>query len=146
MSRIVPSTGVVALKGGKVLLVRHGDGATHLTGVYGLPAGKIKPGEQAIEAAKRELTEETGLITSLENLKTYTNNHYSADIETKSGEVVTYPFEVFYCLAYEGEIRKTDETEPIWMEVENLKDLDLLPNVERAINEVLYYLETKKLT
>lgn len=53
---------------GKVLVVReaatYADG-TH-EGVYGLPGGRLQPGENFLEALKREVKEETGLSVAIE--------------------------------------------------------------------------------
>ena len=55
----VPAVGVVCLRGEEVLLVRRGT-APRL-GEWSLPGGRIEPGEKAIDAARRELMEETGV-------------------------------------------------------------------------------------
>lgn len=46
---------LICLQAGKVLLVRKG------TGAWSLPGGKIDPGETQLDAARRELHEETSL-------------------------------------------------------------------------------------
>jgi 8-oxo-dGTP diphosphatase len=55
----VPAVGVVCLKGDQVLLIRRGR-APRL-GEWSLPGGRIEPGERAVDAALRELREETGV-------------------------------------------------------------------------------------
>lgn len=47
-------------KAGGLLLLRRPDDA-HCGGHWSLPGGKVESGEEALEAAKRELLEETGL-------------------------------------------------------------------------------------
>jgi 8-oxo-dGTP diphosphatase len=62
----VPCVGVVCLRGDEVLLIRRGRPPRR--GEWSLPGGRIEPGERAIEAALRELREETGVeaeITAL---------------------------------------------------------------------------------
>lgn len=39
-----------------------------MTGVWSLPGGHIEPGERAIDAASREVAEETGIATHIEGL------------------------------------------------------------------------------
>lgn len=55
----VPAVGVVCLKGDEVLLIRRG--TPPRMGEWSLPGGRIEPGERAVDAALRELREETGV-------------------------------------------------------------------------------------
>jgi 8-oxo-dGTP diphosphatase len=50
----------VASRGGRILVARRAEGA-HLGGLWEVPGGKLEPGEDAAQAALRELREETGL-------------------------------------------------------------------------------------
>jgi len=64
MPQAYPRAGVsvVVLRGGEVLLIQRGKGAYR--GLWSLPGGAIELGETAEAAARRELTEETGLLAS----------------------------------------------------------------------------------
>lgn len=55
----IPVVGVVCLKGDRVLLIRRG--TEPRLGEWSIPGGRIEPGERAIDAALRELKEETGV-------------------------------------------------------------------------------------
>lgn len=55
----VPCVGVVCLRDGEVLLIRRG--REPRMGEWSLPGGRIEPGERAVDAALRELREETGV-------------------------------------------------------------------------------------
>ena len=55
----VPCVGVVCLRGDEVLLIRRGRPPRQ--GEWSLPGGRIEAGERAMDAALRELREETGV-------------------------------------------------------------------------------------
>lgn len=62
----VPAVGVVCLKGDEVLLIRRGKPPR--MGEWSLPGGRIEPGERAVDAALRELREETGVEARIRGL------------------------------------------------------------------------------
>lgn len=61
-----PCVGVVCLRDGEVLLIRRGRPPKQ--GEWSLPGGRIEPGERAMEAALRELREETGVEAEITGL------------------------------------------------------------------------------
>lgn len=62
----VPAVGVVCLRGDCVLLIRRG--TPPRAGEWSLPGGRIEPGERAMDAALRELREETGVEAEITGL------------------------------------------------------------------------------
>jgi ADP-ribose pyrophosphatase YjhB (NUDIX family) len=64
--------GVVVVRDGRVLVgLRHG---SHGEGTWGFPGGKVDPGEDPVQTARRELLEETGLTAERIEPITWTND------------------------------------------------------------------------
>ena len=127
--------GVVVFKDDQVLLVKHLDGASHLTGSYGLPAGRIEPGESKIDAAKRELEEESGLVALPENLVELPNV-YSATIERKTG-IAKFEMTSYLCTGYAGTLTDSDETSPLFVKISELDSYDLIGTGHQVIKDAL---------
>jgi len=126
----------------KVLLVKHTSEAQNEEGIYGLPGGKIELGESPREAAKRELMEETGLITEEESLEQFEGNYFGAYIiRTKGGTLRHAHMRVFRSKSFEGELKGDEKTMPEWVEVEKLEELNKMPNVYEAVNNYLLSLK-----
>lgn len=134
-NNIVPTVGALIINDGKVLLVRHGKTSGHLDGKYGLPAGRIREGEEIKEAARRELKEETGLVADPDSL-ILLPGVWLADIERKNG-TKRFSLKVFLAERFQGELKGSAETAPEWIKIEDLEKRDLLPNVSDVIAEGL---------
>lgn len=70
---------IIVNAAGRILLEKRSD-----SGLWGLPGGRIEPGESLIEAALREVREETGLTVEIVGLV----GVYS---RVEEGRVVTFP-------------------------------------------------------
>ena len=133
MAKIVPTVGVLIFDKNKVLLVKHDKHAEHITNTYGLPAGRLENDESEIECAIRELKEETGLETDKSSLHALPTT-YTARIRRKSG-IMNFTYKVFICSYFSGNLKESDEAEPEWINLSKVKDLNLLPNVDKIISE-----------
>lgn len=141
MASIVPTVGVIVFNDKKqVLLVRHTKAAGNLTGMYGLPAGRLEEGESEKTAALRELLEESGLLAKEEDLIEFPNDIPIANIKRKDGTVAKFSITPFIAKNYLGDLKKSEEGEPEWVDVLELSEYMLLPNVETIINNAVKYL------
>ncbi|WP_425244710.1 NUDIX hydrolase [Streptomyces citrinus] len=66
MSSEIRLAAAVVVHGGRVLLVRRSETERFLPGVWGVPCGKLEPGESPGDGVLRELKEETGLLGRVE--------------------------------------------------------------------------------
>lgn len=145
MKNVIKTAGVLIFLENKVLLVRHGEKAGHLNDTYGVPAGRLELGESTINAAVRELFEETGLITTTENLIKLPIE-YTAAIERKDGGIKNYNLDTFLCTNWSGELKANDETIPEWINVDEIEKLKLLPNVKKMVFDALKLKQNLRIT
>ena len=135
---ITRSVAILIIMNRKVLLVRHEEGAGHLTGVYGLPAGRPDfEEEEDLDIAVRELEQETGLIARREDLEGFPDSYYEAEIPRKDGSIIRASMQVYVANNFSGELKPNEETTPEWKTFKEVKLLDregkLLPNVLKAV-------------
>lgn len=126
---------VIFNKKGDVLLVEHLEGSKHVTGTFGLPAGRLEPGEKPLDGTVREVKEETGLSidkSAFQKLPTT----YQAVMERKDG-FQRMSWEVFTTTTEGGVLTDSSETRPQWMSLKKLEGIKhlLVPNVYNAIQE-----------
>ncbi len=127
----------------KVLLVQHGPKAQRKEGTLGVPAGRPKGDETQEQAAIREFYEETGLVTSIDNLIKLSSSPYLGVNSRETGPK-KYSIDVFVATIYQGELQKTDkskpwEARPIWARIDTLarRRRMLMPSVIKIVNDGL---------
>ena len=115
---------MVVLNAGRVLLVKRGK--QPFMGLWSLPGGTVEPGEVAIEAACREVREETGIDPyGVEPLTT----HFA---DTPEG--TTIPIEVF--LGRSQSLSPTagdDASSAAWVPLSDLPGRQLTPGTAEII-------------
>jgi len=133
--KIVPTIAVILLNEESVLLIRHGENAKQQTGVYSLPGGVVESGETHVQAAVRELLEETSLQANPADLIEIPK-FYSARIVRKN-ETKVYSMKAFFCQRWVGKKVKgvAGETYPEWVKIADLNSIPLLPNILDAVGE-----------
>ena len=124
MAELILGASACIWRGGQVLLIKRGKDPGK--GLWSLPGGKIEHGETALEAAMRELFEETHVRADLA--------HAMGPFEIKSGEAVIYAITCFAGHYVSGEaIASSDAAEVAWLYPQALANLKLAPNIMQAI-------------
>ena len=131
------TVGVAVIDSDKVLLVRHLKGSNHPDDTYGLPAGRLEIGEEYVDAGVRELQEETGLSASVKDLIALPTE-YHAILTRKKGEEAMV-MKTFLCTKWQGNLKGSDETEPIWVDIKNINSYTLITNVKNVIEEAIRF-------
>jgi ADP-ribose pyrophosphatase YjhB (NUDIX family) len=130
-SRQLPKLGVSACvwREGQVLLVQRSQPPLH--GVWSLPGGHVEPGEQLVIAARRELSEETGVEAGLEHLA----GLYEIIRNGSDGLVaVHYVIACYTGHWISGEaVAASDALLVSWADPDKLAGLTFAPNVKDAI-------------
>jgi len=98
------------IKDGKALLINKKQGMG--TGLVNGPGGHIELEETAIEAAYREFTEETGLVTK--------DLDYRGVLKFQFKDGVSMIGYVYFGTEAEGTLKSSEETTPFWCDVKDL--------------------------
>lgn len=125
MKRIAAAS-VALVRDGRFLLVKRGRGAAR--GQYAFPGGRCEAGESAVDAARRELAEETGLVAGELTLLR------RIEIE---GEVAVYELDVFLAHDAAGDAVAGDDAESLgWFTIGEMEQLDITSSTLEFAREI----------
>jgi 8-oxo-dGTP pyrophosphatase MutT (NUDIX family) len=112
---------MLIIKDGLILSISRRDDTTK----FGLPGGKLEPGEQPWEAAVRETFEETGVIVDMYS------EIFRREERTSSGEIFyTY---CYYAVAWSGTPTNSEEGVVTWLTDKELTETHgAFPDYNRA--------------
>lgn len=116
---------------GQVLILREADTYEEGTNIsrYGLPGGRIDPGEPFLEGLKREVYEETGLDIEVKN-PLYVGEWWPVIKGNKNQIVAIF----FVCKALNSNVKLSEEHDDFqWITPEQAADYDFMPPDDKVI-------------
>jgi 8-oxo-dGTP pyrophosphatase MutT (NUDIX family) len=131
---LVPSANVVVADDvGRILLIRRTD-----NGNWALPGGAMDLGETIVQAAEREVLEETGITCRVNGLVgIYTSPRHVLEY-TSNGEVRQEFSIVFTATPVSGEATRSSESSQVeWVDVADIGQLKMHPSMKQRIDQYL---------
>lgn len=118
---------------GRVLLEKRSD-----CGLWGLPGGRIEPGESVVEAAIREMKEETGLTVKISRLiGVYSEPADRLVSYSGNGDVVQLVDIVLEAILVGGELSCSTESEDLRFFDLAALPMDLIPPAKAPLEDAL---------
>jgi ADP-ribose pyrophosphatase len=126
------AVGAVVFRGGEVLLVRRGREPAR--GIWAVPGGAVRAGESLVQAAEREVLEETGVVVRAGEVV-----HAFDVIDRDVTGVLRYHYVVVDLLAawVSGEPRAGDDAaEARWQRLDDLSSLEVSSETLRLVERL----------
>ncbi len=124
-THIVAVDGIIENENNEILLVKH-----RHHGVYTVPGGQVEIGENLIDALRREIKEETGVMVEVNKLICVSSNTCTYQGYNGYGTIPTKVMFGFTCKYLGGELCTSDETsETLWVDKAKVLDYITVPNL-----------------
>jgi len=135
-TRIVPAvTAAVVNDAGQLLMIRRTDNDQ-----WAIPGGRQEVGETPLEAARREVREETGILCEITDLVGIFSNPRNVIEYTRDGEVRQEFSILFAGHPIGGEIRTSTESQEVnWCDRSTVLQLAMTPAQRRRIRYFLQF-------
>lgn len=120
--------GIVLDPSGRILLIRRGQEPAR--GCWSVPGGRVRPGESAVDATRREILEETALAVTVGDLV--------GIVERDAPDGSVYLIRDFACtpLGPPFDVRAGDDADDAgWFTPDQVRDLDCAPGLLEAFEE-----------
>lgn len=115
---------------GKILLVRHLEGkSSDKAGKWGMPGGKVDPGESSIQGMVRELEEETGIAVSEEDLKF----GESLKVRWERGDILYDTYTLKLESMPEVVLSDSEHDSFMWIHPEEVPNYNVIEDVDQCI-------------
>jgi len=126
------AVGVVVVKSSMVLLVRRGQEPSK--GLWSVPGGLVELGENIEDAARREVTEETGINIKIERLLDVADNI----VRDAQGKIrFHYVLIDFLAHPLTSSVKaKSDVSEAMWVKLNKLADYPLTKGAAKLIQKI----------
>jgi len=127
----VPAVSVAVIDGDRILLVRRGREPSK--GFYAFPGGRVEAGETDLDAARREVREETGLeVGELNVLSTVIVSG------VRDGLAMRYRLTVFRAASHSGIAVAGDDADAVgWFTRTDLDELPMTRSMAQSARDVL---------
>jgi 8-oxo-dGTP diphosphatase len=120
---IIKAASACVWRGDDVLLIQRASALGY--GRWSLPGGKVERGETVIDAAHRELLEETAIKAALAQ--------HVSDFKVETAEVI-YVISCFTGLFVEGEATAGSDAGAVaWSHWQSLGNFEMAPNISEAV-------------
>jgi 8-oxo-dGTP diphosphatase len=126
---IIPRTLCFLLRNDEILLLRIASGRGGWSGLLNGIGGHIQRGEDPLSSAKREILEETGLKPS--------DLRLCGVVMIDSQDEIGIGLYIFVGSNPTGDIRSSEEGEPLWAPLKSLKEFDLVEDLPTIIPRAL---------